>query len=75
MAITTSLKRAGLNQAINYALKNPKENLPKLLDWVDKFANGSFERERKGVREVISNPEILTTLLFMIVCFPSIQIQ
>lgn len=57
MAITTSLKRAGLNQAINYALKNPKENLPKLLDWVDKFANGSFERERKGVREVISNPE------------------
>ena len=40
-----------------HSKKPKKENLPKLLDGIDKFANGSFERERKGVREVISNPE------------------
>lgn len=56
MDITTNIKRLGLGKVIDYAIKDPKKNLPKVMDWADKFSNGGFERERKGIREVLENP-------------------
>lgn len=54
------LKKAGINSAYNYLEKDPEKNLPKLMDWVDKFAgtgSESFPKQRTAVRSVIENPQ------------------
>lgn len=50
----------GLKEAFGYIEKNPEENLPKLMNWVDWIAgNGpnSFPVQRAAFREVIEHPE------------------
>lgn len=54
-----ALKRAGISTAYNYLEKDPEKNLPKLMDWVDRFAGTgpeSFPVQRAAVRNVIENP-------------------
>ena len=57
MDISTSIKKIGLEQAFRYLYKNPEENLMKLMDWADKFSGGEYERQRKGIREVLENED------------------
>lgn len=55
-----ALKKAGISTAYNYLEKDPEKNLPKIMDWIDKFAGSgpnSFEGQRAVVRSVIENPE------------------
>ncbi len=57
MNASTAIKKFGLEQAFNYLYKDPKENLVKLMDWADKFADGEFETQRKLIREAITDPK------------------
>lgn len=55
-----SLKKAGINTAYDYLEKDPEKNLPKLMDWVDRFAGSgkdSFQTQRDAVRKIINEPE------------------
>ncbi|MCI2106183.1 MAG: radical SAM protein [Intestinimonas sp.] len=56
MQIPNSLKKLGIEQAVNYLEKDPEKNLPKLMDWVDWFSKGNFPSQRAAFREAIVNP-------------------
>ena len=59
MGIANTTKKIALKTAFSYLEKNPEENAPKLMAWVDKFAgNGpdSFPKQREAVRNVIHDP-------------------
>lgn len=51
------MKKLGIEQMMKYLYKDPEKNLPKLMDWADKFSKGEFVRQRKAIREAIENPE------------------
>lgn len=56
MSISTSIKKLGIEQAVNYLYKDPEKNLRVLMDWADKFSKGEFEGQRKAIRHAIENP-------------------
>lgn len=35
MNVKEKITKAAMNKAVNYITKNPEENLPKLLNWLD----------------------------------------
>ena len=54
MGIADSMKKAAFSTAFSYIGKNPEENAPKLMAWVDKFAGdgpNSFPTQRAAVRK------------------------
>lgn len=57
MDAMTTLKKLGLEQAFHYLGKDPEKNLPKMLDWADKFSKGEFEKHRAVLREVFENKD------------------
>ena len=60
MALGNTMKKVALRTAFDYIGKNPEENMPKLMDWVDRFAGDgpeSFPVQRAAVRKVIEDPE------------------
>ena len=60
MGLTDQIKKTALKTAFGYLEKNPEENAPKLMAWVDKLAgNGpdSFQDQRDAVRHVINDPD------------------
>lgn len=57
MSVSNSIKKFGLETALNYLYKDPQKNLIKLMDWADQFSNGEFEPQRRVVREAMTNPE------------------
>jgi len=57
MQIPNSLKKFGIEQAVDYITKDPEKNLPKLMDWVDKFAHGEFVSQRNAIRTAINDPD------------------
>ena len=60
MGLTDQIKKTALKTAFGYLEKNPEENAPKLMAWVDKLAgNGpdSFQAQRDAVRNVINDPD------------------
>ena len=60
MELSTAMKRFGMEQALNYAIKDPEKNLLKLLGLVDKLAGEgpeSFPTQRAVFRKVLSDPE------------------
>jgi len=56
MQIPNSLKKFGIEQAVDYITKDPVTNLPKLMDWADKFAHGEFVSQRNAIRSAINDP-------------------
>ena len=55
-----SIKKFAISQAFSYIEKDPLKNLSKVMDMVDKFAGDgpeSFPRQRKAVRDAISNED------------------
>ena len=59
MALGNTMKKVALRTAFDYIGKNPEENMPKLMDWVDRFAGDgpeSFPVQRAAVRKVIEDP-------------------
>lgn len=57
--ISKHLTKLGLKTAFNYIEKDPEQNLPKLMTWVDRLAGSgpdSFEPQRDAFRAVINDP-------------------
>ena len=58
MGISDKLKSFGIMRAYEYLDKDPDKNIPKLMEWVDKFTgDGLLEGQRKVFREIIANPD------------------
>ncbi len=57
MSFSDTLKKFGIEQAINYLYKDPEKNLRVIMDWADQFAGEEFGPQRKVIREVIEDPE------------------
>lgn len=57
MDVSTTIKKVGLEQVFRYLYKDPEGNLPKAMDWADRFAKGGFAPQREMIRRVIENPE------------------
>lgn len=58
MGISSMIKKVGIKKAYDYLDKDPDNNIPKLMDWVDKFDKGNtFESQKNAFREVIQNPD------------------
>lgn len=59
--MTTFKKSAevlAVRTALNYLDKNPEENLPKLLEWFDRFdRKNTLIKEREAIRSVTKDPE------------------
>lgn len=52
------IKSYGLKKIIHYLDSDPDKNIPKLIDWIEKFdKEGSISTELKSVKEVIKNKE------------------
>lgn len=56
MGFKTTLQKVGLDKLLEYAYKDPETNLPKIMDWADKFSGGEFPSQRKVIREAIEDP-------------------
>lgn len=59
MEISNKFKKTALRTAFSYLERDPEENLPKLMAWVDRFAGtgpDSFEPQRDAVRAVVNDP-------------------
>lgn len=60
MGFTDQIKKTTLRTAFNYLEKNPEENAPKLLDWVDRLAGDgpdSFPTQRAAFHQVLADPQ------------------
>ena len=57
MEIKNRIAAAGLETAYRYLEKDPVQNLPKLMELVDRFAGDAFAPQRDVVRRVVNDPE------------------
>lgn len=60
MDFSETMKKLGFSAAYSYLVRNPEENLPKLMAWADRFAGqgpDSFPAQRDAFRNVIHHPE------------------
>ena len=57
MNAANTLKKLGIEKTFEYIYKDPDKNMPKIMDWADKFADGEFPTQREMIREAITNPE------------------
>lgn len=52
MALMEKAEAFAVKAALEYLDRNPEKNLPKLMDWFDKFdRKGTLEKERGGYPE------------------------
>ena len=57
-AVKEKTQEIAIKQALKEIRKNPKENLPKLLQFVEKFdKEGMWKKQYDFMEEVVSNPE------------------
>ncbi|NLP46331.1 MAG: radical SAM protein, partial [Epulopiscium sp.] len=58
MDMINKMKQMSIKKVYDYLDKDPDKNIPKLMDWVDRFASKDlFASQRKVFREVIENPD------------------
>lgn len=56
--IKESMLSFGVKKAIGYLDNNPDQNIPKLIDWIEKFDKvGTIQPQLSAVREVIGDPQ------------------
>ena len=56
MNLKDTSKTAAVKKALAYLDKDPETNLPKLMEWFDRFdAKGTLSRQRDAVRSVIGD--------------------
>lgn len=51
-----NLQKFGIERVVGWLGKNPEKNLPKVMNWVDKFAHGEFVGQRNAIRAAINDP-------------------
>ena len=62
MGIMASAKNAlisaGINGAIKYLEKDPEKNVPKIVDWVNRFSpENSFKTQREYMTQIVNDPD------------------
>ena len=60
MSVMDSVKKIGFRKVYEYLDKDPDANIPKLMDWVDRFAGdgpNSFPSQRAAFRRAIQDPD------------------
>lgn len=58
MELKEKVEIFAVKKALNYMDKNPKENLPKLMDWFDRFdVKNTLRAEREAIRMAASDPD------------------
>lgn len=58
MALKEKVGVFAVKQGLNYMDKNPEANLPKLMDWFDKFdVKNTLQAEREAIRNVALDPD------------------
>lgn len=57
-SVKESVQAYAVKTALGYLDKNPEENIPKLLNWIDAFdVKGALGPHRKVMHDVIDNPD------------------
>ncbi len=56
MDVSTTLKKLGIEKIFGMLYRDPEKNLPRLMDWADKFAGEEFPAQRAAVREAVEDP-------------------
>ncbi len=56
MDAKSRLASFGIDKAYRYLEKDPEKNLPKLMEWVDRFAGDAFPTQRDAFRKVVNDP-------------------
>ncbi len=58
MNIPDSFKRFGMNKVYDYLVKDPANNLPKLMEWVDRVTPATlFPSQKEAFRTAINDPQ------------------
>lgn len=58
MALMEKAEAFAVKAALEYLDRNPEKNLPKLMDWFDKFdRKGTLEKERGAIRNILEDTE------------------
>lgn len=58
MSISTEMKKIMLSKAYDYMGKDPDENIPKLIDLVEKLdRNGAISKEINGVKRIVADKD------------------
>ena len=60
MDLSARMKKTALRTALSYIEKDPENNLPQLMEWVDKLAGegpNSFPKQRAAFHNVLDHPE------------------
>ena len=52
----TAVVKNGVYSILDQVYEDPGKNLPKLMDWADKFANGKFPAQRAAIRSALTDP-------------------
>ncbi len=57
-SILDQIKTFGLNKVVDYLDANPDENIPKVIDWVEKFdRQGTISRHTSAVKEILNKDD------------------
>ena len=58
MALKENVEAFAVKQALAYMDKDQEKNLPKLLDWFDRFdRKDTLKKQRDVIREVVLDPD------------------
>ena len=58
MALKEKAQILAIKKALSYMDKNPEENLPKLMDWFEKFdVRGTLKKQLDIIRPAVSDPD------------------
>ena len=56
--VSENIKSFAVKKAIDYVSGDPEKNIPKLINWADKFYKDNlFPAQRKKLHEIIDNPD------------------
>ncbi len=57
MKISTSLKKLGIEKALDYLYKDPEKNMRVLYDLAEKYAGKTYPDQMAGIKDAIENPD------------------
>lgn len=57
MNVKEKITKAAMNKAVNYITKNPEENLPKLLNWLDTLGWTQMDEVSETLHKVVDDKE------------------
>lgn len=56
MNAKATMMKLGIDTAMSKLRKDPEGNLPKLMDWADKFCGDEFVGQRRAIRKAVEDP-------------------